>query len=53
MTDELSWRIVAYRTASSIARSMLSQGIITKEEYRKIDTILLKKYGLSSCSIFR
>ncbi len=32
---------------------MLKKGIISREEYRKIDEIIAKKYGISLCSIFR
>jgi len=32
---------------------MLAAGIIAPEEYAKIDTIIAKKYGISSCSIYR
>jgi len=53
MSEKLSKKIIAYRTAISIVKSMLAQGIITAEEYRKIDTMLAEKYGLSSCTIFR
>ncbi len=33
-----------YRMSLSVARSMLEEGAITREEYREIDTILLKKH---------
>ena len=33
-----------YRMSLSVARSMLEEGAITEEEYRQIDTILLKKH---------
>lgn len=46
-------RIVAYRRAMSLAKSMLHLGIISEEEYHEIDTIMTNKYGLSSCTIFR
>lgn len=52
MSEELTKKITAYRTAISIVKGMLIQGIITKDEYRKIDTMLTKKYGLSSYTIF-
>ena len=51
--NDLCQRVIAYQIAMSVARSMLSQGIITEEEYRKIDTIMAEKYGLSSGTIFR
>ncbi len=33
-----------YRMSLSVARSMLEEGTITEEEYREIDTILIKKH---------
>lgn len=33
-----------YRMSLSVARAMLNEGVITKEEYRQIDTILLEKH---------
>lgn len=50
--SDLESRIIAYRRAMSLAKSMLCQGIITEKEYADIDTIIAKKYGLSSCTIF-
>ena len=37
----------------TLARNMLQRGIINEDDYRKIDTIIAKKHGISSCSIFR
>ena len=51
--DEMYQRLTAYQTAMTLARNMLQQGIIGEDDYRKIDTIIAKKYGVSSCSIFR
>ena len=51
--DELYQRLTAYQTAMSLARNMLRQGIISEDDYRKIDTIIAKNYRVSSCSIFR
>jgi len=33
-----------YRMSLAVARAMLEEGAITREEYREIDTILLKKH---------
>jgi len=33
-----------YRISLFVARSMIEKGIISKEEYSEIDTILLEKY---------
>ena len=49
--SDLESRIIAYRRAMSLAKSMLCQGIITEKEYADIDTTMLHKYGLSLCSI--
>lgn len=46
-------RLTAYKTAMSLARDMLRQGIISQGDYAEIDTIMTKKYGLSLDSIFR
>ena len=51
--DELYQRLTAYQTAMSLARNMLRQGIISEDDYCKIDTIIAKKHEGSSCSIFR
>ena len=51
--DDFRERLTAYQTAMSLARNMLRQGIISEDDYRKIDTIVDKKHGVSSCSIFR
>ena len=42
-----------YLSASGRALSLMNKGIVTKQEYDKFDTIMTKKYGISSCSIFR
>lgn len=46
-------RLFAYQMAMALARSMRSKGLISAKEYAKIDTIIAKKYGISSHSIFR
>lgn len=46
-------RQMAYQAAMALAQRMLSKGLISKEEYAEIDMIIAKKYGVSSCSIFR
>ena len=44
--------LILYRTSLAIYRSLKNQGIFNEDEYCKIRTILTKKYGLSSDSIF-
>jgi hypothetical protein len=43
----------SYLASMLQAKKMLSQGILTPEDYAKIDTIIAKKYGISSCSLYR
>lgn len=44
MTDEQFRAEKLYQTTMNIARRMLSQGLISEEEYCQIDTIFLEKY---------
>ena len=53
MLDQNIHRIIQYRLAMSMAKEMLMRGIISEEQYGIIDTIMLEKYGVSSCTIFR
>lgn len=53
MSSEYKASLLSYRTAMSLAKGMLSREIISEEEYRKIDKIMTKKYGVSSSTIYR
>ena len=33
-----------YQTTMHLARKMLEEGVVSEEEYRRIDTIFLEKY---------
>ena len=44
--------LILYRTSLALYRNMTNQGIFNEDEYCHIRTILTKKYGLSSDSIF-
>jgi uncharacterized membrane protein len=44
MTQEQFKAESRYRTAMSVAKAMLARGLINQGEYKKIDTIMLKKY---------
>ena len=44
--------LILYRTSLALYRNIKNQGVFNDEEYCKIRTILTKKYGLSSDSIF-
>ena len=50
---DLKERVARYQFAMAMARNMLSKGMITKGNYHDIDTIMTKKYGLSSSTIYR
>lgn len=45
MTHEQMKAESSYRISMNMAKSMLEQGFLTKAEYAKIDTIMLKKYA--------
>ena len=53
MDADMRTRISRFRAAMSLAREMLCQGVITSEEYGIITTIMTKRYGLNSCTIFQ
>ena len=40
-----------YRLSMYIFKTMLTDGVITNSEYKKIDTIIAKKYDAYSCSL--
>ena len=44
--------LILYRTSLALYRNLMDKGILDKETYCQIRTILNKKYGLSSDSIF-
>lgn len=44
--------LILYRTSLALYRNLKNQGVFNDEEYCQIRTILTKKYGLSSDSIF-
>jgi len=44
MTKEQFDRETRFGAAMAAARAMLSKGILTDKDYRKIDTILRRKY---------
>ena len=44
--------LILYRTSLALYRNMANQGVFNEDEYCHIRTILTKKYGLSSDSIF-
>ena len=53
MSDAYRAKLESYLASMLQAKRMLSMGILTPEDYAKIDTIIVKKYGISSCSLYR
>ena len=53
MMQDYRSRLERYLAAMSQAKRMLSMGILTPEDYAKIDTKIAEKYDISSCSIYR
>ena len=45
--------IIGYCSAIAQARRMMKLGIISLEDFEKIDRVLLKKYNLTLSSLFR
>ena len=44
--------LTSYKASMKQAKTMLETGLISAEDYSKIDTKLAQKYGINSCSIF-
>ena len=53
MSNAYRIRLESYLASMLQAKKMLSAGILSSEDYAKIDTIIAKKYGISSCSLYR
>ena len=45
--------ILRYKTAMTVFKNWLADGLISREELLAIDTITAEKYGLSLSSIYR
>ena len=43
----------SYLASMMQAKKMLSKGVVSSDDYIKIDTIIAEKYGISSCSLYR
>lgn len=52
MNDAYREKLEAYLASMLQAKRMLSMGILTPEDYVKIDTIIAQKYGISSCTLY-
>ena len=52
MSPEYRKKVIAYRITMCVFKGLVLDGTITEEDYRKIDTIMTKKYGLYSSTLF-
>ena len=53
MNDAYRLKLENYLASMLQAKRMLSMGILTSDDYAQIDTMMAKKYGISSCSLYR
>lgn len=53
MDNDLRNRVERYRAAMAVAQEMLTKNVISSEEYTVIDTIMTKKHGVTSSTIFQ
>lgn len=53
VTEEYRTRLEQYLASMLQMKKMFSMGILTPDDYAKMDTILAEKYGISSCSLYR
>lgn len=52
MSDEQMEKEKLYQATMSIAKSLLSKGIVSEEEYNQIDTMFRQKYAVSLSTLF-
>lgn len=53
MDERYRTNLESYLASMTQAKKMRSLGIISSDDYAKIDTIIAEKYGISSCSLYR
>ncbi len=53
MNDAYRFKLENYLASMLQAKRMLTMGILTSDDYAQIDTMMAKKYGISSCSLYR
>ena len=53
MNDAYRSKLENYLASMLQAKRMLTMGILTSDDYAQIDTMMAKKYGISSCSLYR
>lgn len=52
MSNTYGARLESYPASMLQSKQMMSIGILTSDDYAAIDTIMTKKYGISSCSLY-
>lgn len=52
MQKEKYHNVMMYKMMIYILEKWIRSGIVSEEEYQKMNTIIAEKYGLNSCSIF-
>lgn len=52
MDKALSEKVIGFRTAMSLVKEMLENGMISDADYRVICPVLAQKYGLNLSTIF-
>lgn len=52
MTSEQMQNEVIYQGTMLVAKHLLNQGIISDDEYEKIDTMFRQKYAISLSTLF-
>ena len=53
MKSEIFTALSSYKAAMSQAKIMLSEGLITSEEFGIIETKMCQKYGINFSSLYR
>ena len=53
MNDAYRLKLENYLASMLQAKRMLTMGILSPDDYIQIDTMMAKKYGISSCSLYR
>ena len=52
MQKEKYHNIMMYKMMIRILEKWVQSGIISEEEYQKMNTMIAEKYGLNSCGVF-
>ena len=53
MSEAYRAKLEAYLASMLQAKRMLAMGVLTPDDYARIDTMIAEKYDVSSCSLYR